>query len=262
MIACGAGAGLAAVYNVPLGGALFALEVLLGTLRVSAVIPAIATSAIAAYVAWIGLGDETPYVIPHLSITRSLIAWAIVAGPFLGCAASWFAKDVQRARACAPRDWRLPVWCAVVFPIIGLLAIPFPQIPGNGKGLAVLGFDGELTAGPAVQLLLLKVLATIVCLRAGAEGGLMTPGIAIGTLIARVTGGMWNWIWPGTPPGAFAVVGGTAFLAASMRMPLTAIALLMEFTRVDHDFLIPMAFAVVGSMSAFRLSGQDQAASR
>ena len=254
MIACGAGAGLAAVYNVPFGGALFALEVLLGTFRLSAVIPAVTTSAIAAYVAWIGLGDETPYVLPHLSINGSLIAWSVVAGPLFGLAARWFADAAQSARARAPRDWRLPVWCAVVFPAIGLIAVPFPQILGNGKGVALLGFDGRLTIGVAATLLLLRILGTIGCLRAGAEGGLMTPSVAIGALLATVTGEIWNWIWPGSPPGAFAVVGGTAFLASSMRMPLTAIVLMMEFTRVDHDFLIPMAFAVVGSISAFHLS--------
>jgi H+/Cl- antiporter ClcA len=51
------------------------------------------------------------------------------------------------------------------------------------------------------------------------------------------------------PLGAFAVVGGAAFLAASMKMPLTSIVLLIEFTRVDHDFLIPISFAVAGSIS-------------
>jgi H+/Cl- antiporter ClcA len=81
MVACGAGAGLAAVYNVPLAGALFALEVLLQTFRISAVVPAITISTIAAYVAWIGLGDQTLYVLPHLSIDRCLIMWSIVAGP-------------------------------------------------------------------------------------------------------------------------------------------------------------------------------------
>jgi H+/Cl- antiporter ClcA len=220
MIACGAGAGLAAVYNVPLSGAIFALEVLLGSFRLSAVIPAVATSAIAAYGAWIGLGDETPYVLPHLSVNGSLITWSIVMGPLFGLAASWFAQTAQRARGRAPRDWRLAVWCAVVFPAIGLIAIFFPQILGNGKGLALLGFDGSLTIGLAVMLLLLKVFATISCLLAGAVGGLMTPSVSIGALLATLTGLVWNCVWPGSPSGAFAVVGGTAFLASSMRIPL------------------------------------------
>jgi H+/Cl- antiporter ClcA len=254
MIACGAGAGLAAVYNVPLGGTFFALEVLLGTFSLSAFIPAVTTSAIAAYVAWIGLGDETVYTVPHLSISRSLVAWSIVAGPLFGVAAYWFARAVQSARTHAPRDWRLTIWCALVFPAIGLLAIPFPQILGNGRGLAGLGFGGSLTIALAATLLLLKTFATIGSLRAGAEGGLMTPSVAIGAVLATVTGGIWSWVWPGSPPGAFALVGGAAFLASSLRMPLTAIALMIEFTRVDHDFVIPMVFAVAGSISVCHLA--------
>ena len=254
LVACGAGAGLAAVYNVPLGGALFTVEVLLGTFGLSAVVRAITTSAIAAYIAWIGLGDQTVYVLPHLSIDPSLIAWSVVMGPVFGYGAFWFRKAVRSAQSKAPQDWRLLVWCAVVFPIIGLIAIPFPQILGNGKGLASLGFDSGLTVGVAAALLLLKTFVTFGSLRAGAQGGLLTPSLAIGTAFATVMSGLWNWIWPGTQPGAFAIVGGTAFLAASQRMPLTAIVLMLEFTRFDHDFLIPTAFAVAGSIFAFYVS--------
>ena len=110
-----------------------------------------------------------------------------------------------------------------------------------------------MTIGVAEALLLFKTLVVISSLRAGAEGGLLTPGIAIGASLGTLMSGIWNWVWPGSPPGAFAVVGGTAFLASSMKMPLTAIVLMMELTRVDHDFLIPLAFAVVGSISASRL---------
>jgi H+/Cl- antiporter ClcA len=82
----------------------------------------------------------------------------------------------------------------------------------------------------------------------------MTPSVAIGALLATMTGGIWIWVWPGSPSGALAVVGGTALLASSMKIPLTAIALMMEFTRVGHDFFIPMAFAVAGSVAASHLS--------
>jgi len=80
MIACGAGAGLAAVYNVPLGGTLFILEVLLGTFSLSALIPALATSVIATLVAWIGLGNAQQYTLPPLAISTSLVAWSELCG--------------------------------------------------------------------------------------------------------------------------------------------------------------------------------------
>jgi len=251
MIACGAGAGLAAVYNVPLGGALFTLEALLGTLAFSAVMPAIATSVIAAMVAWIGLGNAAQYSLPHLASSPSLIVWSIVTGPFFGLAAHWFVRAAGATHRRAPQGWRLVPWCAAVFPLIGLISVTFPQILGNGKGLAQAGFDSDLGLGLAAALLLLKVLVILAALRAGASGGLLTPGLAVGALLASVFGALWNHVWPAVPVGAFAVVGSAAFLASSMKMPFTAIILVFEFTRVSHNLLVPISLAVVGSVFVF-----------
>jgi H+/Cl- antiporter ClcA len=98
----------------------------------------------------------------------------------------------------------------------------------------------------------LKVVITASSLRAGAEGGLLTPGLANGALLAIVLGGLWSLFWPGASLGAFAIVGATAFLAASMQMPMTAVVLVFEFTRVSQEFLIPVLFAVGGALLAFQ----------
>jgi H+/Cl- antiporter ClcA len=253
MVACGAGAGLAAVYNVPLGGAVFVLEVLLGTFGWAALVPAVATSSIGAVVAWIGLGNEHQYSVPQLLLSTPLVVWSALCGPIFGLAAWGFTQLTTRARAHAPKDWRLPVLALLNFAIIGVLAIEFPQLLGNGKGPAGLSFNSELTIGLAAVLLVLKVAITAGSLRAGAEGGLLTPGLANGALLAIILGGIWNMIWPGTSSGAFAIVGAGAFLAASMQMPLTAVVLILEFTRVSHDFLVPILLAVAGSVSTFKL---------
>jgi len=253
MVACGAGAGLAAVYNVPLGGAVFVLEVLLGTFGWAALVPAIATSSIAAVVAWIGLGNEHQYEVQQLTFSAPLVVWSVLCGPVFGLAAWGFTELTTRARAAAPKDWRLPVAALLNFAIIGGLAIYFPQLLGNGKGPAALSFNSDLTIGLAATLLVLKVAITAGTLRAGAEGGLLTPGLTNGALLAIVLGGVWNMVWPGTAPGAFAIVGASAFLAASMQMPITAVVLMLEFTRVSHDFLIPVLLAVAGSVSTFKL---------
>ncbi|SET05045.1 H+/Cl-antiporter ClcA [Burkholderia cepacia] len=254
MVACGAGAGLAAVYNVPLGGAIFVLEVLLGTFELRALVVAVATSAIAAAVAWIGLGNEHQYTVPPFVLSTPLVAWSIVCGPLFGFAAYGFVRLTTRARANAPKDGRLPVLALINFAVIGVLAMRFPQLLGNGKGPASLGFDGTLTIGLAAALLVLKVLIEAGSLRAGAEGGLLTPGLANGALLGVVLGGLWSLVWPGASIGACALVGATAFLAASMQMPITAVVLLLEFTRADHDSLVPMLLAVTGSLVAYRVA--------
>jgi hypothetical protein len=68
--------------------------------------------------------------------------------------------------------------------------------------------------------------------------------------------GFWNYAWPAVPLGAFAIVGSAAFLASSMKMPVIAAVLIIEFTWVGHDFLIPILFGVVGSITAFSLCTQ------
>ncbi|KUZ00794.1 MULTISPECIES: chloride channel protein [unclassified Burkholderia] len=256
MVACGAGAGLAAVYNVPLGGAVFVLEVLLGTFELRALAVAVVTSAIAAAVAWIGLGNEHQYTVPAFALSAPLVAWSIVCGPLFGFAAYGFVRLTTRARADAPKGRLLPVIALVNFAVIGVLAMWFPQLLGNGKGPASLGFDGTLTIGVAATLLVLKVLIEAGSLRAGAEGGLLTPGLANGALLGVVLGGVWSLAWPGASIGGCALIGATAFLAASMQMPITAVVLLLEFTRVNHDSLVPMLLAVAGSLVAYRFAQQ------
>src|SRR4029077_14551880 len=105
--------------------------------------------------------------------------------------------------------------------VIGLLAIPFPQLLGNGKGLAQAGFDSEVGLALAVTLLLLRVVVLVASLRAGAEGGLLTPGLSIGALLGIILGGFWNHIWPTQSLAGFSIIGAAAFLASPMKMPLT-----------------------------------------
>lgn len=248
MVACGAGAGLAAVYNVPLAGALYVLEGLLLSFSWRALVPAIITSVIAALVARMGLGNLPQYAVPHYASTPSLMIWSAVAGPLFGLAAVQFTQLSSSARTHAPHGAALPALCLINFVFIGLLATQLPILPGNGKGPAQVGFDGSINLELAAILLVLRVLITWTSLRAGAAGGLLTPGLCNGALLAILLGGAWSALWPGTSLGAFAVIGAAAFLASSMRVPLTALALIFEFTRPSQEFLIPMLIAVAGSV--------------
>lgn len=259
MIACAAGAGLAAVYNVPFAGTLFTLEVLLGTFRFSALLPALATSAIATGVAWLGLGNGPQYLLPPLAISRALVLWSILMGPAFGVTAYFFVRATSIARVHAAKGWQRLVWCAAVFPAIGLLAIPFPQLLGNGKGLAQAGFESDLSVALAAVLLLLRLIVITGALRAGAAGGLLTPGFSIGGLLGVILGSFWAHQSQAGSLGAFAVVGGAAFLASSMKMPLTAIVLTIELTGIGHNFLVPISFAVAGSVCVFHLCTQHAA---
>jgi chloride channel protein, CIC family len=90
-----------------------------------------------------------------------------------------------------------------------------------------------------------RPLSTLLCLGSGVPGGLFTPSLATGALLGGVLGSAWSWMWPGVPPGLFAIIGAAAVLAATTHGPLSSIVLVMELTGRDRSFILPMLIAVV-----------------
>jgi H+/Cl- antiporter ClcA len=106
LVACGAGAGMGAAYGVPLGGALFALEVMRGKLALRFVLPALFTSIIATGISWFALPDAPTYVIPAFVHSASIILWAVAVGPIAGLASVAYVRMVTWADRHRPKDWR------------------------------------------------------------------------------------------------------------------------------------------------------------
>ncbi|ALB64692.1 chloride channel protein [Cronobacter condimenti 1330] len=253
MIACGSGAGLAAVYNVPLAGAIFTLEVLLVSFNREAALAALTTSALAAWIASLGLGDEHQYRFTAEAAGLSLVFWGMLSGPLFGAAAFLFRRLTQRARAKVRANWQMPVFSLVAFLLLAALAVWFPQLPGNGKGPTQLTLSGDVTLPLAVALLCLKVLVIWAVLRGGAEGGLLTPGLTVGALLGSLIFLLLGRYFPGSDMAGFALTGAAGFLSASMMMPITAAMLMLEFTRMDHSFIVPVALCVAGAFTTCRL---------
>lgn len=253
LIACGAGAGLAAVYNVPISGALFTLEALLVSFAARQALPALLSAAVASGVALPVLSGRPTYRLPPLPLSPSLVVWSVLIGPFAAIVGWVLVTGARRARAQAPSGWRLPVATTVVFTAVGALSIGFPELLGNGKGLAQLTFDGSVGVALAAALVVLKPLATVCCLAGGATGGLLTPAFACGALLGALAGGGWSLLWPGTPPAAFALVAATAVLGVTLRAPFCAIALALELTHSGLALALPLAFAVGGALLTARL---------
>jgi CIC family chloride channel protein len=255
LVACGAGAGMAAVYNVPLGGALFALEVLLGTLTLPLVLPALATSLIATATAWIALPTAPTYTIPTYPVHGSQIVWAILVGPIAGLAAIAWIWLIGRAHAMRPSGWQRLAAPVVVFTALGALAIAYPQLLGNGKPVVQLALVAKLSVALLAVLLVLKPLVTAACLGSGAPGGLFTPTLAYGVLLGGLLGEGWAQIWPGAELGGYAIIGGAAVLAASMQGPLAAVVLLLELTHHADALMVPTLIAVVEATVLARVMG-------
>ena len=255
LVACGAGAGMAAVYNVPLGGALFALEVLLGTLTLPLVLPALLSAVIATAVAWLAVPSQPTYTIPAYGVSGSEIVWAILVGPIAGLAAVAYIRLIARAHTMRPRGWLRLAAPIAVFAALGLLAIAYPQLLGNGKNVIQLALVAQLSVALLAVLLILKPIVTAACLGSGAPGGLFTPTLAFGVLLGGLLGRGWSELWPGSPLGSYAIIGGAAVLGACMQGPLAAIVLLIELTHHADALIVPVLLAVVEATVLARVLG-------
>lgn len=245
-MACGGGAGLAAVYNVPLGGAVFAAEILYGSFTLPTILPALACSFIATIVAWIGLGNGPTYAdIPSFHFSGSLMVWSVPAGCVIGILAVLYVRLIgwishHRVSGTSVL-WIMPA----AFTLVGVVGIWYPQLFGNGKDMAHQAFLGVGSVGLLFALFALKPLVTALTLGSGASGGLFTPFLSTGAMLGAFLGVVWTHLWPGTPIGAFALVGAAAMVGSSMQAPLTGLVLILELTHSGFAIVVPMMAATV-----------------
>jgi chloride channel protein, CIC family len=144
LVACGAGAGMGAAYGVPLGGALFALEVMRGKLALRFVLPALFASIIATAVSWVVLPNAPTYVIPSFPVSASVITWVVLAAPVFAFGSILYVRLVRWADKNKPRGWQRFIAPAVVLSLLGIVSVRFPQILGNGKDISQLLFADQV----------------------------------------------------------------------------------------------------------------------
>jgi CIC family chloride channel protein len=244
LVSCGVGAGMGAAYGVPLGGAVFAIEVMRGKLALRYVLPALFASMIATGVSWVSLPNAPTYFIPAYSSPASVFVWAVIVGPIAGVASVGYVRMIRWAYQHRPQGWQRLVAPVVVLGSLGVVSIWFPQILGNGKDISQLLFTNQVAPLLLMALLVLKPAATALCIRGGAPGGLFTPSLTAGALLGAALGHAWIWMWPGASPGLFAVLGAGAILAATTQGPISAVILMMELTGRDRSFILPMLMVV------------------
>ena len=254
IVACGAGAGLAAVYSIPISGAIYTLEILLVSRSRRAVAAAFCTSAVAVLIST-GFTRPTPfYSVPTLTPSLSLTVFAALVGPLLGATGWAFKQAVTRVGAARPRDWRLLATLPTASFLVGVIAVWVPSVLGNGQASAQTQFDAVWATGAGLGLAALvlaaKTVTTFLTIRAGGWGGVLTPAVALGAGIGAVIGLPWAAAWPGSQVAAFAFIGAAAFLGASMNAPFTGLILVIEFTAQGPTILVPATLAVGGATAA------------
>ena len=181
---------------------------------------------------------------PAYDGSLSVAAWALLAGPIAGLVSVLFVRAVAWADRHRPQGWRRVAAPVVALGLLGAVSIAFPQLLGNGRDVAELAFTGQVAPLLLLALLFLKPAASLLCLGSGTPGGLFTPSLALGALLGGALGYPWSLLWPGVPPGLFAVLGAAAVLAATTQGPISTVVLMIELTGQARSFILPLLLIV------------------
>lgn len=250
LVACGASAGIAAAYNVPIGATLFGLEVLLGSFALELFGPIVISSVMATIISRILIFSHPTYEIPSydLHLVRQLLC-APVIGVAIGAASALFVRVVDGTVGLVerlPRRWS-PLLPPLGMGVLGVMALYFPQLLGNGYDAV----NAELLSGLPLGLLLLlpilKLVTTSSCSASGVPGGMFTPSLFYGALLGGAVGWAAQRILPEAgPPSAYALVGMGAALAGTTHAALSATVMIFELTG-NYGVILPLMLATVTS---------------
>lgn len=257
LLAAAAGAGLAAVYAVPLSGIAFVMEILLVKRSWRGALAAVGATGAAFAVSQPILRLGAYYAVPTVEVGPSLIVFGLLAGPAIGAAGLGMAAAVRRLGTRRTPRW----WPLAALPLAagatGVVAIWVPQVLGNGHSVAQFAFDGDGSAGLAsatvlIGMALVKATATLATIGAGAWGGVLNPSVAVGAALGSGIGLLWSTAFPGSSLAGFGLVGAAVFLSVVQRSPVTAVLLVAEFTHSVGPVLVPIVLGVAGA-GALRL---------
>ena len=274
MVACGAAAGLAAAYNAPIAGALFAALVLVGNFSMNLFAPLVMASVMATMVSRFWFGIEPWYELPESidygqAARLSQMGWFLVLGIISGAGGAFFLKSIQNAQS-ATGKYAWPSWAKLGLAglAVGLIALVFPGVWGNGYEITNQILHGESSETGFTQLiqgsvlsdlqawqiplvvlaglLVAKFVATVCTVGAGTVGGVFTPTLFLGAGLGAAFGqalGLFDFA-DNTPTVAFALVGMGSVLAATTRSPLLAMILIFEIS-LKYELMPPLMIGCV-----------------
>lgn len=252
LIAAAAGAGFAGVYIAPITGTIFCLEILYRRINARSVAVSLTMSVIATMIGSILKGFAPYYLVGTRNFSLATVPLAIILGIVLGLLGTWFKHGVKLATAHRVTDqhlfWQLPLLSLAA----GATAAFYPQIMGNGRGLAQLAMN-TTTINRSVLVALLfglvaKVVVTLFTIKCGGYGGTLTPSIAAGAVIGVFLGIPYVQLFPLVTLTQCAVIGASLFLAASQQAPLMALFMLFEVCHLNFTAFVPLGIGVAISI--------------
>ncbi len=257
LVGCGAAAGIAATFNAPIAGSMFALEIILGDFGLATFSPIVISSVVATAVSRAYLGDTPAFIVPTYELVS---VWEFPIYLFLGlfCAAVGvtFTKTLYRIEDLFD-SFKFPEYLKAVIGglILGALGLAFPQILGVGYGAMDMVLMQQIAWWLMLLLVIVKILATSITIGSGGSGGIFAPSLFLGAMAGGFFGMVVHSLFPATTasPGAYSIVGMGAVVAATTHGPLSAILILFEMTG-DYKIILPLMFScIIGAIASGQL---------
>lgn len=248
LVAAAAGAGFAGVYIAPITGAVFCIELLYKKINARVIAVSLTMSTIAILIGSIVKGYKPYYLVGSNNFHLQILPLVVLLGPLSGILGTIFKKYIAQAKAHRVRNINIMIQLPVIAAITGGIAAFYPQIMGNGRGLAQLAMSTNSHSQTVILALLFglvaKVLVTLFVMKCGGYGGVLTPSIAAGTVVGAFAGMVYITLVPGVTIAQAAVLGAAFFLAASQQAPLMALFMLFEVCHLNFSAFLPLAMGV------------------
>ncbi|HET7656871.1 MAG TPA: chloride channel protein, partial [Bacillales bacterium] len=249
LVACGAASGVAATFNTPIGGALFAFEVILGNFSMTNVSAIVISTVLSAAIGRIYFGNAASFPIPHYHISGvAILALFVVFGIMGGVFGVTYSRTLLFFENFWDRLKFLPEWVkpATGGILVGALGIFFPQVLGVGYSTVEKALNGHFGLSMLVILLVLKLFATCFTVGSGGSGGVFGPGLYLGAMLGGAVGLIFQMLFPQIQisDGVFAAVGMSTVFAGSAHAPITAMIMLFEITG-NYQLILPLMLATV-----------------